>query len=570
MKLTTLSILLCLISTVWSQNVPAGLSELEQLKKMQEPSKTISPKTRPVLEKKIDPREYIVGPGDVFLVSIIGREDLDHEITVNPEGFVYIPNVGQVQVAESSLANAREAIKSAVQTRFSSVQITIYLLELRSFRVTVTGAVANPGLYTVDAMSRTSDALALAGGFAVSDTSELNMVKPPESTARQPFQELAPPSNSSQRLKSVDQRPSWRRIVVQRQKGEKVYADLKRAFLLGEMESNPYLLDGDVIMVPFIHPRAGMVEIAGAVNNPGEYEFVPGDCIGDLIDMAHGLRFDADSSELRLVRFEAKSNPVTLELPLYGTRDLQKTLDRDLHPDDRIFISALSDYHLKYDVEVEGQVRYPGSYAIDHHTLLSEVIERAGGFTDLAALDQAYVLRSSLQEKTDPEFERLLTMRPQEMTEIEREYFKFKYRERAGLMPIDFERLLKRDDTRHDIVLKNKDVIVIPTRGLTVSVVGQVVTPGLYPYRPGQDLDYYLTLAGGYNWNAQKRKTRVIKSKTGEWMDPDGDTIIYDGDEIFIPEKPPRDWWELTKDIIVAASQLATVYLLVERIMIDP
>ncbi len=566
MKLSALSILFFLISTVFSQNMPASLSDLEQLKKMQEPSKSISPRTRPILETKIDPQEYIVGPGDVFLVSIIGREDVEHEITVNPEGFVYIPNVGQVQVAEALLVKARDEIRDAVQTRFNTVTITIYLLELRQFRVTVTGAVANPGLYTVDAMSRTSDAIALAGGFASSDTTELNLATPPESSRRQPFQELAPPSKSSQRLQRFDPRPSWRRIVVQRQKGEKVFADLKRAFLLGEMKSNPYLLDGDVIMVPFIHPRAGMVEIDGAVNNPGEYEFVPGDCIGDLLDMAHGLRFDADSSELQLIRFETKSDPVTLELPLYGTPDLHTTLDRDLHPDDRIFVSALSDYHLKYDVEIEGQVRYPGNYAIDSHTLLSDVVERAGGFTELAALDQAYVLRTSMQKKTDPEFERLLTMRPQEMTEIEREYFKFKYRERSGLMPVDFKRLFRKHDKRHDIVLKDKDAIIIPTRGLTVSVVGQVVTPGLYPYRPDQDLDYYLTLAGGYNWNALTRKTRIIKSKTGEWMDPDGDTIIYDGDEIFVPEKPPRDWWELTKDIIVAASQLATVYLLVDRV----
>jgi len=152
-----------------------------------------------------------------------------------------------------------------------------------------------------------------------------------------------------------------------------------------------------------------------------------------------------------------------------------------------------------------------------------------------------------------------------EMTVNEREYFKIKSRELVGGMGVDFVALFDHKDHTQDILLRDRDLIIVPAQEQTVKLTGQVVNPGLYIYKPGQTLNYYLQEAGGYNWNVRKSKVRIIKNKTGEWMKPNDNTIIEVGDTIFVPEKPERDWWLIAKDLITVGAQMATIYLVIQQ-----
>ena len=166
----------------------------------------------------------------------------------------------------------------------------------------------------------------------------------------------------------------------------------------------------------------------------------------------------------------------------------------------------------------------------------------------------------------DTEFERLKKMLVEDMTILEYEYFKTKSRELRGKFAIDFENLWNTKDKSSDIVLKNNDFIFLPDKSMTITVSGQVKNPGLINFVPGKNYLYYIEQAGGFSWNARKRKIRLIKADTGEWLKPKKDTIVEVKDMIFVPEKPDFDYWALTKDVMKMAAEMATLIFVIKSV----
>jgi protein involved in polysaccharide export with SLBB domain len=211
-------------------------------------------------------------------------------------------------------------------------------------------------------------------------------------------------------------------------------------------------------------------------------------------------------------------------------------------------------------------VFFPGEYSIvEKKSRLSEVIKMAGGFTAEANLADAEIVRTTEEEVADPEYERLKTIPVADMTDMEYEYFKTKSREKAFVV-VDFEALFLKGDKSQDILLRDNDAINIPIQAKTVRVSGQVVNPGLLNWEQGQNYLFYVERAGGFSYNAQKSRIRVIRASTGSWLKPDKKTIINLGDTIFVPEKPERDYWEIYKDIILVVSQMATIIILIRTV----
>jgi len=176
------------------------------------------------------------------------------------------------------------------------------------------------------------------------------------------------------------------------------------------------------------------------------------------------------------------------------------------------------------------------------------------------------VIRRAVESEEDPEFERLKTVPVSEMTDMEYEYFKIRSREESPPVVVDFVKLLVEGDESQDIILADRDEIEIPTLSPTVKVAGQVNSPGLIRFIEGRDFEYYIGKAGGYSWNARKGKIRLIKAHSGMWIKPKKETPIEIGDTIFVPEKQETDWWELSKDMLQAVSQIATVLIMIRSL----
>lgn len=567
MKKWLICILLALTQSTLAQDPLQSMMEKNLRDRMSERS-TQAPSllTAMALEKEVDPDEYYVGPGDQFLIQIGGAGSDNIETTVSPEGELIITAVGAIPVANKTLTEAKRITQEYLSVKYVSKTIGIHLVKPRLFKVSVTGAILEPGSVEVTAMSRAAEAIDLAGGLKQRMTVETLMQ---QVTIKSPVKEETSlqTTKPNPQVKYESYAGSQRNILIKRRTGESVPVDLQKFNLTGDLKANPFLRDGDVIIVPTEETSAGRVYIAGALKNPDIFEFAPGDCVGDLIAMAHGFTTDADSSKIELVRFKGTGSNTTrelLHLPADNPQAREQSMRFPLQPDDRLFVRFQYKFHETRNIEIEGEVLYPGFYALEEGEIrLSEMIERAGGFSSEASLKNAYIQRRAQEDVLDPEFERLKKMSVLEMTESERDYFKIKSRERTGGMGVDFVALFEKGDKSQDVILRDHDLIHIPAQEMTVKVTGQVLNPGLYPYKPNMNVKHYLTEAGGFNWNARKSRVRLIRSQTGEWAKPDDDTAVEIGDTIFIPEKPERDYWQLSRDLIAVAAQLATIFLVI-------
>lgn len=493
------------------------------------------------LESAVDPSEYILGPGDRLVVNIWGEEDMSLPLTVTPEGKLLIPSVGELEVSGLSLQEAKVKVEEAVLKRFRNVRITTNLTSLRRFRIMVIGEVARPGTWVAQATDRVSDLLGWAGEPELTEPNSETI-----SEERAEFHHL-----------SLGQ-PSQRNIVVTHRDGSQFRADIFRFLVLGDRGRDPYLQDGDVVYVP---PVERVVNIYGAVNEPGNYEWVEGEGVFDLIELARGLRPDADSSLILLTRFNPDGITArTMRIDLGGQSDLT------LMADDRVFIRSRPKYHLKEEVYLQGEVLYPGVYPIrEGFTTLSQVIKEAGGFTQQAAMELTSVFRVAKEEKEDREFERLKEIPVSDMTRTEYEYFKMRARERSGELSLDFEKLFGQGDLSEDILLRNGDRIEVPSKPQVVWVLGQVGFPGGVGYIPGKPLSYYVEVAGGYSPNAQRGKIKVIRAKGKGWVWPKQAGRLKPGDTIWVPEKPERNWWQIFREVITVGSQAATLYIVIKQ-----
>ena len=503
------------------------------------------------LEGPVDPQQYILGPGDKLEFGVWGGIEVQEIVTVAPDGNLTLPNVGIVAVAGLSLAEAESQVVKTAAAAYPRAQITLRLREVRKLLASVSGAVMNPGLYGLTAVDRLSTLIAAADGFwKPKETPEEPKVKGRQAAdlatrEERPLEEVPEPL------------PSQRHIIITSRMGVSRQVDFLCYIRTGDTEFNPVLGDGDRVHIPVIDREVGTLNVFGAVKIPGEYEFVPGDRLRDLVELAGGARSDAALDSVEIVRFGGES-----EIAGILTVDLRQSDERGpaLMADDRIFIRTIPQYRQKQYVKLTGEVKYPGVYPIEEDRVkLTEIIAVCGGFTPKADLENSRVIRWSLAEIEDPEFERLSAMTVAEMSNMEYEYFKNRSREEAPGVVVDFASLFNDKNQALDIVLKDKDEIVVPLFLPTVKVAGQVNNPGLINYEPDRNVDYYIAKAGGYSWNARKSKLRLIKAQSGTWLKPRSSTRIDIGDTIFVPEKKEYDYWELVKDILLVTTQVATI-----------
>ena len=109
---------------------------------------------------------YVLGPGDVVTVSIFGRSQADLQFTIKPDGFIEPANLPKIYLKGISLGEAREAVRRRFQNfyQFQKGQFALTLTTSRTLTIQITGAVAQPGSYTLSAYNTAFNALIAAGG----------------------------------------------------------------------------------------------------------------------------------------------------------------------------------------------------------------------------------------------------------------------------------------------------------------------------------------------------------------------------------------------------------------------
>lgn len=112
-------------------------------------------------------QDSTLGQGDVFEVAVYGQKDLSGRYRVSADGTIDFPLVGPIQVAGKDQTEVADVIRTALKDKqiLRSPHVSILVIEMESKRVTVLGAVDEPGSFNVTAGLTVVQAISLAGGF---------------------------------------------------------------------------------------------------------------------------------------------------------------------------------------------------------------------------------------------------------------------------------------------------------------------------------------------------------------------------------------------------------------------
>ncbi len=490
------------------------------------------------LESTLDPEEYFVGPSDEIAVNIWTSPPLNFMLTVTPEGTLIVPTVGEVKVSDMKLSEAKKKVIAEIRKKYISAEATVTLTTPRQIVVTVTGDVLAPGSLVVRATDRTNKAIQEANRTdqLLRDT-----------------------------LLALKRTMSRRNITLKRKDGSVHHIDLVKFYATKEDRLNPYLREGDAIFVPTTNLERNVIGVYGEVNSPDRYEYVEGDSITDAIKIAYGVTRFAMVDSVEFSRLDSTAE--VLSTTIINVRDILdgKAPNMAINPGDRIVVKARPEMRRDYRVTIRGEVVFPGTYPITKNmTRLSEIVRRAGGFTEYAALRYAVLSRRSVSPQ-DIEIERLLSSRgsvsPEDSAYYHLETNLRLYKEAVN---VDFEKLFSRHDSTQDVLLQSDDEIYVPSTEKTVYVFGEVVLPGHVPFVPGQDPGYYIRKAGGFADEARSGDVKIIKSKTKQWLDPN-QTTIEGGDYVWVPREPYRPFLYYTgvaRDIASFVGAITAVVIL--------
>jgi polysaccharide export outer membrane protein len=486
------------------------------------------PISGPALEAPIDPDKYVVGPSDILGVNIWTVPPLSFILTVTPEGTLIVPTVGEINVSGMKLSAAKERVLADIRKKYFTGNPSMTLLNPRDIVVTITGNVRHPGRYVMNAAQRVDRLIQEANKVILQtqDNTKSQLVREENSNYN--------PASASKRA-----------IVLRRRDGTTKHVDVQEFFATKNEQSDPFLLEGDEVFVPRIDETKGLIAVYGAVNAPGRFEFVPGDSVLGAIKLAYGFTSRANPDSVELVRMDPikgtlSSTIISIEKLFPGSPQNVPLLSGD-----RILVREKYDLREDYRVFIEGEVRFPGIYPISKDgTKLSQIIRDAGGFTDLASLQSAELIRKGVNID-EGQLNRMLRQRgninPEDNAYVNVEG---DIKIRQDDINVDFERLFQAKDSSQDVYLQSEDRIVIPSVRKTVHVFGQVVTPGDVPFVPGRDVEYYVTRAGGFTNDAEEGDVAVIKWTTRQWFEP-GRTNIEEGDFIWVPPvvRRPASYW---------------------------
>ena len=93
---------------------------------------------------------YLLGPGDVINVNTIDVPELSRDLEILPDGTIFLPLVGSVNVKDLSIDDAKELIQKKLSDHLLVPEVQLSLINLKPIRVTLIESFKNPGIYLFD------------------------------------------------------------------------------------------------------------------------------------------------------------------------------------------------------------------------------------------------------------------------------------------------------------------------------------------------------------------------------------------------------------------------------------
>jgi protein involved in polysaccharide export with SLBB domain len=422
----------------------------------------------PVLEAT-PPPDYKLGPGDNVLVNIWGRVDMQLDLTIDREGKVFIPKVGEISAWGITLDRFKDLVGKRLSAIYSDYQYSVTLGKIRRIKVFVYGEVKRPGGYTTSSLATLFNALYLAGG---------------------PTQ-----TGSLRSIRHLRNNKILDRI------------DLYRFLISGDNSQDSRLESGDVIFVPVCGP---LVKISGQVKRPAIYELAGNEKITDLIALAGGTTAESFLEMISLDRISKDDNRIIQNVDL--SDKLQATdsvafenYNLALQDGDRVHIPSVYDLQ-NNTVRLMGNVKHPGTFGLTDSMRVSDLIDNGEQF-----LRDTYTQRANLF-RTFPDQSR--EVYPVNLDEV--------------LSSVDSSNYLLID--KDSLVIYSQNDI---KRYKTVTISGPVKRPGIYEFFENMRLSDLIFLSGNplkQSYMLQAEIARVVPGKPAEILHVNLDKVLTEED----------------------------------------
>ncbi len=287
------------------------------------------------------------------------------------------------------------------------------------------------------------------------------------------------------------------------------------------------------------------VEVTGAVKKPGTYPYYQNMTVKDLILIAGGNLPYAQAGALRLERLPLDGDAVEIFKLESNAEYTSGDVNLMLKPRDRLVLLVDPQFKTQEVIHVRGSFIQPGDYSLkESGESLQSFMRRVGFVTDVAYLGGARFYRY-------PGDHDILAVKEKE----EREQ-----------LALDFVAAL-RGDEEHNIRLKGGDSIFVPDRKVWVKVRGEVGSPTNVLFRPGEDIYYYISRAGGFTPHSDENRIIITYANGAKMATDNGYESPDPGAEIFVPKvpiSPPTNWLGVTQAVASIFSAVLLPIILLE------
>lgn len=482
------------------------------------------------------PKNYILGPGDMVYVDIYGQSEQYYEASINADGFLILDNIGPISVSGKTIEEATAIIKNRVSGFYTGLRgnnpntfLQVTLGNVRTIKVHLVGELRLPGTFTLSAFSTVFNALYAAGGpnengtmrnikivrngktvatidvydFLVNGQANLDVqLQDQDVVLVEPFMARASVRGEVKRNKTFEVKEGDTFEDLLRYAGgftDEAFKDrinvtriTGKERAVSDIYNNQFGLflvkGGDDYTVGKVLNRfTNRVQIKGAVFREGNYARTEGFTLSQLIKNAEGLRGDAYLERASILRtFDDLSTEVlTVNLGevLNGTAP-----DIPLQREDVIRISSIYDLKEEFYVQVNGEVKNPGTYPYSKNMSVEELIILAGGLREAANSQDIEIARRS-SASTAGTF--------------------------SELIPVSLENGLISSNS--SAVLEPYDMVLVRrkpnfTLDRIVTVEGQVNSPGMFSIRSAEErISDLIQRAGGLTAFAYANGATLIR-----------------------------------------------------------
>ena len=326
------------------------------------------------------------------------------------------------------------------------------------------------------------------------------------------------------------------------------------------------------------------VSVAGRIKVPGRYPLEPDMRVSDLLRAGGSLDEAAYGGQAELTRYEVGDGEARqaelIKIDLRAVLAGDPAADLTLRPFDYLVIKEVPLWAAQEEVDIRGEVRFPGSYAIHRGETLRSVMERAGGLTDLAFVEGAVFTREELKEREKKQLETLASRMESDVAQFSLQTAQetgkdagqalavgqslltnLRDAKPVGRLVIDLDQSMQaKPGSEQDIVLKDGDRLLVPRVTQEVTVIGEVQSATSHLYRAEFSRDDYISMSGGLTPRADDDRVYVVRADGSvvtrggnAWFDGGG-RDIRTGDTIVAPldteRMRPLPFWTAVTTII--------------------